>query len=243
MTPLAFSTNDKKSKNKATDSLLNFISIQGSYNHIELALFQNGHVLETVIKQDVKASSHLVPYLDTLLKNHKLTLQDLAFIAIDRGPGAFTSLRVSIATVNGIAFAHNIPLIGIDGLDALHHQTHKLFPTQTIVCLLNAYNNDVYYSINTEKGYKKIDLLLQSLESTIQSKQSVIFTGNGALLHQELIKQKFGENVFASPQISVCSAEIIGLMALENWQTQDKNIFPKNLIPNYVKTQEFAIKK
>src|SRR5579862_7433876 len=139
MTPLASSINDKKSKNKVTDPNNCFISIEGCYTHVEVALFKNKTCIDSIVKNDVKASSHLIPYLDTLLKKNNVTLDDLSFIAIDQGPGAFTSLRVSIATVNGIAYAHKIPLIGVHGLDALCHQTAKTLVNKTntlIVCLL-----------------------------------------------------------------------------------------------------------
>jgi len=258
MTPLASSINDKKSKNRVTDPNNDyFISIEGCYTHVEVALFKNKISIDSIVKQDVKASSHLIPYLDTLLQKNSLTLDNLSFLAIDQGPGAFTSLRVSIATVNGIAYAHKIPLIGVHGLDALCHQTAKALINKTntlIVCLLNAFNNDVYFSINKiqedsinilEKNCKKIDLVLQELqEFPDRSKFTIVFTGNGAVLHQEIITQIFGKDSFSSPLYTNCSAQTIAEMALEQWE-ENKNPenFPNSLAPHYMKTQEFSIKK
>jgi len=252
MTPLASSINDKKLKNKTTDESLYFISIQGSYNHVEISLFDNHTVLESIVKGDVKASSHLVPYLDALLHNHQIKLNDLSFIAIDQGPGAFTSLRVSIATINGIAFAHKIPLIGIDGLDALCQEEINKTDAQFLVCLLNAFNNDVYFSINKredsetttslERGCKKIDTLLAELTN---NPQHITFTGNGAVLHRDLILNTLGNRaIIAQSPRNVCSSSIIGTMALKLWnETEDPETFPGNITPNYIKTQAFAIKK
>src|SRR5271155_2438021 len=101
---------------------VNFLSIQGSYQQLEIALFSNARCRDVIRKNDSKASSHIIPYVDELLKNYNLSVHDIAFIAIDKGPGAFTSLRVSVATANGIGFALNLPLIGISGLEALHEE-------------------------------------------------------------------------------------------------------------------------
>ena len=63
-----------------------FVSIQGTYNKIELALFSGATCIQVISKTDVKASSHLIPLLDSLLQKNNLTLKDLSFIAVDKGP-------------------------------------------------------------------------------------------------------------------------------------------------------------
>jgi tRNA threonylcarbamoyladenosine biosynthesis protein TsaB len=261
MTPLAFFTKDKKSSDKTINSVF-FISIQGSYNYVHIALFNGQELIQEIIKLDQKASSHLIPYIQTLLQDNKLSLQDLSFIAIDRGPGAFTSLRVSIATVNGIAFAHKIRLIGINGLEALSLQASTLpsfsdyTKTQTskpcvLVALLNAYNNDVYFAINTfspdmivtthETGCKNIEQLLAQLKTDFSDNQ-IFFIGNGSELHRELIGQVFGQQATVPAEIqAVSSAQQIGLMALDIWNNQTEPDY--RITPNYIKTQAFAIKK
>jgi tRNA threonylcarbamoyladenosine biosynthesis protein TsaB len=132
---------------------IRFVSVQGTYNQLSVALFQDQKCLDSITKTDSHASSNLIPFLDSILKNNNLSLSDLSFIAVDKGPGAFTSLRVTIATINGIAFSNKIPLIGINGLEALTRQvlaSNENIPNniQNIVTLLNAYNNDAYFLVS-----------------------------------------------------------------------------------------------
>jgi tRNA threonylcarbamoyladenosine biosynthesis protein TsaB len=47
------------------------------------------------------------------------TLDDVSVLAVGLGPGAFTGLRVGLATVQGLAFARNLPVVGISALDAI----------------------------------------------------------------------------------------------------------------------------
>ncbi len=228
-----------------------FVSIQGTYNKIELALFNNAICLQTVSKTDAKASSSLVPLLNDLLSHHNLSLKDLAFIAVDKGPGAFTSLRVTIASVNGIAFSQKIPLIGINSLEALAHQASPSIPHNNehpslLVCLLNAYNNDVYYLIQSSEetidiGCKKIDDLLTDLqEKTIH--HQLWGTGNGFEVHREIISQALGNKIsFIDPFISICSAQAIGQLAYKQWEKGQGMV--DQIAPLYLKTQLFAVKK
>ncbi len=281
-----------------------WLGIQGSYKQLQIALFSQEHqkkqdpgsksltenqysCLETIIKNDTKASSHLVPYINDLLIKHNLTLENLDFIAIDKGPGAFTSLRVCIATVNGINFANNIPLVGIDGLEALYQETYNALekkltktvatdpddtkeqitsPTiDTIVCLLNAYNNDVYYLIrdirdtqerqkepskNSEqniapKSCKKIDSLLTEILLTRPNK-NIFFTGNAVSMHKDLIRKKLGSHAHIQyPLQEICSAEQVARMGLEIYERKNNdpdNLLTNKIVPNYLKTQYFSIR-
>ncbi len=234
-----------------------FLSIQGSYSNLELTLFQNEKNIQTISGNNLKASSKLILEIDSILKQNKINLSDLDFIAVNQGPGAFTSLRVVISTVNGIAFANKIPLIGIDGLDALSLQTLKEFdfshsttkPT-ILISLLNAYNNEVYFSVNKivenklEKiipnNYKKIDLFLDEIGKQFEN-EKILFTGNGTTLHKDLIKERFGNNViFQEKILQTPSAKQIGIMALEKCGQQNDQF---KLKPLYLKSQAFAIKK
>ncbi len=239
-----------------------FISIQGSYSELELALFKNLECLEKIKENNRKASSQLIPLLDQILKNNSLTLKDIQFICTDQGPGAFTSLRVAIATVNGLGFANKIPLIGIDGLDALSQETIKNFSQpshcpfpQILVTLLNAYNNDVYFSVNkidseknleliTEgelgKGYKKIDMLLGQIKSKFKD-EMILFSGNGAKLHEELILKIFEQRAIIPPTLQLtCSVEQVAKTALEKWRKMEKKDYKFKLFPLYLKSQTFT---
>lgn len=210
-----------------------FISIQGSYNQLEIALFQNSNCLKKVIYSKSRASSHLIPLLNEQLLLQALSIKDLQFIAIDQGPGAFTSLRVAIATVNGIAFNHSIPIIGVNGLEALYFLSHAT------LTLLNAYNNDVYYYFDKQMGCKNIDVLCEQIKS---SQEIITATGNGVLLHQEKLSLNLGSRfTLSNPYHDVCPAEYIGQLAYDHWLKQENISY--ELAPIYLKTQLFAVKK
>lgn len=192
----------------------------------------------------------------SLLDSQNLGLQDLDFIAIDKGPGAFTSLRVALATVNGIAFAHRIPLVGVDSLDALscditaQISDHKIPAYTYILVLLNAYNNDVYYALSrfnqTEnsydlltKGCGKIDAVLAMI-SKEYAPQELIGTGNGCSQHLNLITSLLSQEThFYHHDQATPSVDSIGSLGLQQFSTQTSPCY--KIEPNYLKSQYFAI--
>ncbi len=150
-----------------------FISIQATHQHAQLALFQDTTCLEVFHDKDRKASSHLINHINALLGNHGITKKDLAFIAADKGPGAFTSLRVTIALLNGIGYTRTTPLIGVDGLAALACQMadsagQHMPALQSFYSapLLNAYNGDVYYGLYRVDAHVSFETALTSFLRT-----------------------------------------------------------------------------
>lgn len=218
-----------------------FISIQGSYSSLDVSLYKGSKLLNSFKEDNLRASSLLLPKLENLLKSNSLDINKLNFIAVNQGPGAFTSLRVIITVVNAFAYAIKMPLIGIDGLDALYEQTQIIDNSKDIAVILNAYNNDVYFAYKKngklKKGYKKIDLLIAELKDLFKDRE-IFFSGNAFGLHKDLIEKKL--NVSYS-NLEISTSKQIAQMALDIFLKNNKDVSFK-LTPLYLKSQNFAIR-
>jgi len=215
-----------------------FLSIQNTYTHLEIGLFKGNQLINWIAEDKLRASKHFVPLIAGLLEEQHIKFANLSFIAVNQGPGPFTTLRVVIASVNGLSFSTKIPLVGVDALDALIlEQENHLYPNT--VALLNAFNQDVYFGISTpdllytEKGYKNVQVLLQELQATIPN-QPIRFIGNGAELYSKEINATFGTNAYIpNPLPHTCSVHQIGLMGLDRWDKKDNVVY--ELFPLYLK--------
>lgn len=87
-------------------------------------------------------SEGLVPQLETLLKLTKKQRQDLELIAISRGPGSFTGLRIGMATAEALAYSLDIPLVGVDTLQVM--ACNLPVPGVQLVPVLDAQKGNVY---------------------------------------------------------------------------------------------------
>jgi tRNA threonylcarbamoyladenosine biosynthesis protein TsaB len=95
------------------------LGLQATYTHSDVGIFKDGNLILSATKDKTLASRELIPLCAALLMEVEKSLSDISYIAINQGPAPFTTLRTVITTVNGIAYATNIPLIGIDGLALL----------------------------------------------------------------------------------------------------------------------------
>ncbi len=95
-----------------------YLVLQSTYDLIEIGLGVDHTLLDQLSLNKMDANRDLILEINKLLLKHDLNLTQLSFIGTNLGPAPFTSLRVVIATVNGLAFATGIPLIGVNGLQA-----------------------------------------------------------------------------------------------------------------------------
>jgi len=212
-----------------------YLSVQSTYTHLQMALMKESDIIDetTCAKRDV--SRDFIVQLSALLERNGLVVTDLPFIAVNQGPGPFTSLRTVLASVNGLSFATSIPLIGIDGLDAaLDEYADERYPVN--VLLLNAFNRDIYFAVRPidgeQKGYEKIEPFLTKLEK--QPTDSIYFFGNGAELYQREIRFALGDRaIFADPLPQTCSIGQVGLAGLAKWR--ENSLGSRQLTPLYLK--------
>jgi tRNA threonylcarbamoyladenosine biosynthesis protein TsaB len=97
------------------------------------------------------ASQLLLPWIDELLLQSKLTLSDLDAIAIGIGPGAFTGVRLGVAAVQGLAIAANLPVLPVASLDAIAAQLVKTEDFQLVrpdhfVIAVDARMDEIYWA-------------------------------------------------------------------------------------------------
>ncbi len=168
--------------------MLFFLAIQCTYESLEIGLYQGTTALDYMVEPKITASKYIIVHINTILTRNNITIKDLSFIAASQGPAPFTSLRVVLATVNGLQYATNLPLIGIDGLAVFINTYYQ--PPCTLA-LLNAYNNDCYYALRCNDsikiGCKNIDTLLEEMRPCIQQHVQYCI-GNAALLFAQKIK-------------------------------------------------------
>lgn len=216
---------------------------------ISLGLFcaeKGPNCLDQVEGKSSVLSATLLLHLDALLKKHSLTLKDLAFIGAHLGPGPFTTVRVLLSYVNGLAFAHKTTLIGIDGFDAFLSERSCQTADYTLV-LLNAFCNEAYYALRAnlsktvEKGCLPIDILCEKLAH--YASYSVEIVGEGAKTFENQIKNLAtslpGLKVI-DPLLEFPSLDAMGAIALKTWMYQNeldtvKLEGHKNLLPLYLK--------
>lgn len=184
--------------NKSQKNNMYYLIMHAGYSTFQVGLYNNHQLLDHQADDKKNACKQLISIINTLLHNHDLRLNNLDFIGVNQGPGPFTTLRITITTANGLAFATGIPLVGVNSQYALLHEYRDTQWPLSIV-ILNAFNHDLYYAIEYKKtlneGCKNHELLLHELKEKYPG-QPIRFLGNGASLYKPLIISLFGSDAF-----------------------------------------------
>lgn len=172
-----------------------FLICQATYTNIECALYSIKKDICSITAQcsveKKMACAQLVDTLQQMLTKQQCTWNDLTFIGINQGPAPFTTLRVLIATINGIAYATQVPLVGVDGLQTFF----TALQNPTAVILLNAFNNDVYYAYQDKQDiYTGCAPLADVLQKLAHTQKKYIFAGTAVRMHATIIKNTLGDN-------------------------------------------------
>lgn len=167
------------------------LNIETSTTNCSVSLSKEGETF--VLKEDYNNSySHaerLHIYIDEVLKEANLKSSNLDAIAISKGPGSYTGLRIGVSAAKGLCYALDIPLISVATLDGLAQQIK--IEDGVIVPMLDARRMEVYSAVfNSE--YKQIRETQAQILDTASfneylEKGKVYFIGSGVEKTKTLI--------------------------------------------------------
>lgn len=113
-----------------------------------VALCENEHILavKELNERNIHAS-HITLFIDEVMKKADKKYSDLHAVAISKGPGSYTGLRIGVSTAKGLCYALDIPLIGIDTLEAMAFgllQQNEISSTDLLVPMIDARRMEVF---------------------------------------------------------------------------------------------------
>ncbi len=113
------------------------------------ALWIDGEVRERFEVAPRRHTELILPMVEDLLAEAGLGLADLDALAVDRGPGSFTGVRVGIGVVQGLALARDLPVHPVSSLAALAMQVP---PSATVLPMIDARMDEVYWGVYEREG-------------------------------------------------------------------------------------------
>jgi tRNA threonylcarbamoyladenosine biosynthesis protein TsaB len=119
-----------------------------------VAIWDEGRVIAHDFQEMARGhAQELLPIIQAVLKTAQLKIEDLDALAVTIGPGAFTGLRIGLATARGFAVAASLPVIGVTTLEALSHAVSLEARTGTVLlACLDAKRADIYAQAFDERG-------------------------------------------------------------------------------------------
>jgi tRNA threonylcarbamoyladenosine biosynthesis protein TsaB len=121
---------------------MNLLAIETSTESCSVALLHGGALIERSELAPRRHAELVLPMADSLLAEAGLRRAQLDGIAIGRGPGAFTGVRLGISVGQGLAFALDIPVVTVSSLTALAMQAPR--GADATLAVMDARMGEVY---------------------------------------------------------------------------------------------------
>jgi tRNA threonylcarbamoyladenosine biosynthesis protein TsaB len=169
------------------------------------------------------------------MKQAELRMSDLEAVAVSQGPGSYTGLRIGVSTAKGIAYGLEIPLIGINTLQAMAG-SQRIVPGEFVVAVLDARRKEVYTQTfgDALQEITSIEALVleEGVFASVLEKGKVYFVGDGVEKVQEEVQHL--NALFIADWASSLSAKNMGQLAFEKFARQEWEDLAY-FVPNYLK--------
>lgn len=212
------------------------LAVDTSTVQVGLALYDGARVpAEYAWRSSQRHTVELAPAVADLLARCGATMDQVQALGVALGPGSFTSLRVGLAFVKGLALARHIPLVGIPTLDILAHaQPAGRHP---LLCAIQAGRGR--FALGVYKTSRKVwqaqgPARVVSLEAlTAEAQNPAVVCGEFSA--EEIQKMKEAGIRLVSPAASMRRPAVLAEMAWARWQAGEVDD-EASLAPIYLHT-------
>ncbi|XLS29833.1 tRNA (adenosine(37)-N6)-threonylcarbamoyltransferase complex dimerization subunit type 1 TsaB [Flavobacteriaceae bacterium M23B6Z8] len=198
------------------------LQIETTTTNCSVGISKDGSLLALKEAHDQKymhaESLHL--FIEEALKDASFSLADIEAIAVSKGPGSYTGLRIGVSAAKGLCFALDKPLLSVSTLESL---ARKLSVTQgLLVPMLDARRMEVYTAV-LDYNYEVLkpvwaEIISEDSFATELSKGEVHFFGNGAEKCKSVLKHM---NAVFHDDILLPSAKEMTSIAYQKFKTGD----------------------
>lgn len=221
---------------------MNILAVDTATGSCSAAFIKDRHLIaEEVYTAGKTHSRHLMGIIDHILSRCESTPADIDGIAVTRGPGTFTGLRIGLSTVKGLAAAIEKPVAGVSSLAAL------AFPLawsgKPVVAMIDARRGEIYHArFSGNEGSEPGETAMVSApdEAAENLPEGAILVGSGAVLYRDIWARRRLDVRLAPETAHVIRAASVGMLAMDRFENQVPDSV-EALVPEYIRKSDAQI--
>lgn len=184
---------------------MKILAFDSSNQPLTVAVVEGNNILsEQIINVKRNHSIQLMPAIDEALQQAKLTIDDIDRIAVAKGPGSYTGLRIGVTIAKSLAWSKEIELVGISSLKTLAANS-PIHPKKLIVPVFDARRENIYTGLY--QWQENNELMTIESDTHISARQWANFLakeysndqieliGADAKKFLDIFSEKLGDNV------------------------------------------------
>ena len=194
------------------------LSLDTSTTVCSVALHQDGALLGCYeLFTERTSSAMLTTLINDVVTQSGFALTQLDAIAVAKGPGSYTGLRIGVSTAKGLCFSLDKPLLSVNTLAAMAEQVRAFYPTVYTLCpMIDARRMEVYCAVYSAADGRELQPTMaeiiddQSFDKWL-TRGPVVFFGDGAPKCRAVLGEY--PNAVFPDKLIVPSARTVGALA------------------------------
>ncbi len=217
------------------------LNIETSTEVCSVTISENGELLhKKEILEGLSHSELLTVFIEELLAENNLKLNQLDAVAVSKGPGSYTGLRIGVSVAKGLCYGLEIPLIAVNSLETMGTHAALNSTGNMLFCpMIDARRMEVYTALYNSKGEEikpvSAEIIEEDFLAEYLNNNKILFFGNGAEKCKTKIKDK--NAIFNGPQKT--SAQFMQKLTDEKYnkkEFEDVAYFEPFYLKNFVAT-------
>ncbi|MFE3869932.1 tRNA (adenosine(37)-N6)-threonylcarbamoyltransferase complex dimerization subunit type 1 TsaB [Flavobacterium sp. ZS1P70] len=196
------------------------LNIETATKNCSVALAKEGKTIlcKEIAEEGYSHAERLHVFIEEIITEAEITVNDLAAIAVSQGPGSYTGLRIGVSAAKGLSYALDIPLIAVDTLKTLASQV--VVTDGLIVPMIDARRMEVYSAIFTPNLESKREIIAEIITegSFSDLEETIYFVGDCSEKCKAVLNR---ENFIFLDEIKYPSAKDMSLLSFEKYKTGD----------------------
>jgi len=208
-----------------------------------VALSENGKIIAVKEANEPNIhASHITLFIEELMVKTGKRYSDLSAVAVSKGPGSYTGLRIGVSTAKGLCYALDIPLLGIDTLEAMVSgllSQNYIQDSDLLIPMIDARRMEVYTGIFQKdlKVLEPVSAKIVDITSFEQFKgKNLILFGDGAGKFRELFSGQSNISFFEFTN-SAKDLNNLAYRKLSNTETENVAYFEPFYLKDFLVTK------
>lgn len=195
------------------------LNIETATKNCSVSLAKNGETIlcKEIAEQGYSHAEKLHVFIEEIVKEANVNFSEIKAVAVSKGPGSYTGLRIGVSAAKGLCYALQIPLISIDTMQVL---AKKAVVDGLIVPMIDARRMEVYSAVfdKNHNKIKEVEAEVLTENSYQDFDQTVYFVGDCQEKCQTVLVQ---DNFKFLPEIIFPSANEMSVLSFEKFQNND----------------------
>jgi tRNA threonylcarbamoyladenosine biosynthesis protein TsaB len=218
-------------------TIVRILAFDSSGNGCSAAVWEEGRIVAREFEmRPVGQAERLVPMIERVLAASGLGFDGIALLAVTVGPGAFTGVRIGIATAQGLALGTGVPCLGLSSLETVAHGVPaRLLAGRRLVVALDSRREELFLQ-SFDAQRRPLDApALVPIEDWAVPPEPLVLAGDGTPRLMALLR---GHDLMVAEGPGIADAGDLATLAAERWRPGTR---VERLRPIYLRAPDVTI--